>query len=279
VAITARLEPQKQLQDAIAAFGQVVREVPEARLDIYGDGDQRDQLQAEIDQRGLGASVTLHGWDPRASEELWSASATLLTSAFEGYPLSTLESLARGCPVVAYDIKYGPREQITDGVDGFLVPAGDVDALAARVVELLRAPERVAEMSAAALRTAERFGPDEFLAEWAKVLDAVVELRPRRTALETVELEVTRAGRWRLAGVLRAQARTRKGRLTAARVELDMVEADTATVASLPVRVQVAGDRELRFRARIRRPEEGQRLRLRLLWENSAWEADPLASR
>ena len=47
-----------------------------------------------------------------------------MTSSFEGYPLSTLESMSRGCPVVSYDIKYGPREQITDGVDGFLVPRG-----------------------------------------------------------------------------------------------------------------------------------------------------------
>jgi poly(glycerol-phosphate) alpha-glucosyltransferase len=278
VAILARLQPQKRLEDAIAAFAQVVEQIPDARLDIYGDGEEGERLQAEIDRRGIGDAVKLRGWDPRANDTLWTASATLLTSIYEGYPLSTLESLARGCPVVAYDIKYGPREQITDGVDGFLVPDGDVDALAARIIELLRDPDVVARMSAAALRTAESFGPDEFLAEWAKLLDAVVELRPRRTALDAVELEVTRVGRRRLAGVLRAQARTRKGKLAAARVELDLVEDDTASATPLPVRFEVA-DGELRFKARIRRPAEGQRLRLRLLWENSAWEADPLATR
>ena len=75
-----------------------------------------------------------------------------MTSSFEGYPLSTLESMSRGCPVVSYDIKYGPREQISDGVEGFLVPAGDVELLAQRVIELLRSPELVRRMSAAARR-------------------------------------------------------------------------------------------------------------------------------
>ena len=67
-------------------------------------------------------SVTLHGHDPRARDALWNSSAFLMTSLFEGYPLSTLESLSHGCPVISYDIKYGPREQISEGVDGFLVP-------------------------------------------------------------------------------------------------------------------------------------------------------------
>ena len=123
VTIMARLEPQKRLQDAIAAFERVVRAVPEARLDIFGEGGRREKLQQEIDHRQLGGSVTLRGFDPEAREALWTSSAFVLSSAFEGYPLSTLESMSRGCPVVSYDIKYGPREQITDGVDGFLVPA------------------------------------------------------------------------------------------------------------------------------------------------------------
>ena len=141
--IVARLEQQKRLTHAIAAFEQVVAAVPGAQLDIYGDGSEHERLEAEIDERGSRGRSSLHGFDPRASEALWSSTAFLLTSSFEGYPLSTLESMSRGCPVVAYDIKYGPREQITDGVDGFLVPPGDVALLAQRVIELLRSPELV----------------------------------------------------------------------------------------------------------------------------------------
>jgi poly(glycerol-phosphate) alpha-glucosyltransferase len=178
VTVIARLERQKRLGQAIAAFEEVVEAVPGARLDVYGDGTERPVLEAEIARRSVGGAVTLHGFDPRAREALWTSSAFLMTSDYEGYPLSTLESMSRGCPVVSYDIEYGPREQITDGVDGFLVPRGDRSLLARRVIELLRSPELVRRMSAAARVRAESYGPAEFLASWASVLQATIDLKP-----------------------------------------------------------------------------------------------------
>jgi poly(glycerol-phosphate) alpha-glucosyltransferase len=283
VTILARLEPQKRLQDAIAAFERVVRSVPEARLDIYGDGSRREDLQAEIDRRQLGASVTLRGFDPDARDALWTSSAFLMTSSFEGYPLSTLESMSRGCPVVSYDIKYGPREQVTDGVDGFLVPRGDVERLADRIVELLRSPELVARMSAAARETARRHGADEFLASWADVLERVVELRPDRTriddvAFETTRLRTVRGDRLQFAGVLRVQGYSRRAELGSADVRLSAVDDATGAVTELPLKVKHTGE-ELRLHtpAGLRGGPvipAGARLRLRLLWHNSAWETE-----
>ena len=283
VTIMARLEPQKRLQDAIAAFEQVVQHVPDARLDIYGDGSRRAALQEEIDSRRLGSHVTLHGFDPEARDALWASSAFVLSSSFEGYPLSTLESMSRGCPVVSYDIKYGPREQITDGADGFLVPRGDVDALANRLVELLRSPELVARLSSAARETARHKGPDEFVADWARVLGSVVEQRLRRVQLRDVELETTqlriaRGGRLRFAGVLRIRARTRRAKLEAASVTLAAIDDGTGEVSELPLKVKVE-DGELRLQTPaglLGRPSvpEGARLRLRLTWENATWETE-----
>ncbi len=103
---------------------------------------------------------------------LWTSSAFLLTSEYEGYPLSTLEAMSQGCPVVSYDIRYGPREQIDDGADGFVVAEGDEAALAERVIELLRTPELVQRMSAAAREKVSRFGPAEFVERWGEVIRA-----------------------------------------------------------------------------------------------------------
>jgi poly(glycerol-phosphate) alpha-glucosyltransferase len=277
----ARLEPQKRLQDAIAAFELVVRAVPEARLDIYGEGSRHDVLQKEIDRRRLGAYVTLRGFDPEAREALWASSAFVLSSSFEGYPLSTLESMSRGCPVVSYDIKYGPREQITDGTDGFLVPRGDVDALAERLVELLRSPELVARMSDAAREAAGRKGPDAFVADWARVLGCVVEQRLRRVLLRDVELETTqlrtaRGGRLRFAGVLRIRARTRRAKLETANVTLAAIDDATGDVSELPLKVKLE-DGALRLHTPsglLGGPAvpDDARLRLRLTWENATWE-------
>ncbi len=149
VVVLARLEPQKRVEHAVLAFAQVQAAVPQAHLDIYGSGSKQPEVQQLVDTHGLTDHVTLHGYDRNARDALWTASVFLLTSRYEGYPLSTLESLSRGCPVVSYDVPYGPREQISEGVDGFVVPEADIDGAAARVIELLQDPELVTRMGAA----------------------------------------------------------------------------------------------------------------------------------
>jgi poly(glycerol-phosphate) alpha-glucosyltransferase len=278
VTILARLEPQKRLAHAIAAFQQVVEAVPDARLDIYGEGSQRQRLQAEIDRRQLAASVRLRGFDPNAAEALWTSSAFLLTSLFEGYPLSTSESMSRGCPVVSYDIKYGPREQITDGEDGFLVPPGDVALLAQRVTELLRSPELVARMSAAARRNSERFGPAESLASWATVVQAVVDRKHLRTKIDEIDFELTGMRRTRLrrvdlAGVLRVKGTSRGSALGSAHVTLAAIDDATGAVEELPLKARLRKGGEFRLRARFK-DDPRARLRLRFTWQNSAWDTD-----
>jgi hypothetical protein len=117
-----------------------------------------------------------------------------MTSKFEGYPLATLESMSHGCPVISYDIKYGPREQITDGVDGFLVAAGDQQGMADRIVELIRSPEQVAKMSEAALDKAAQHDHAAFLADWRTVLEGAIAAKQRRTTLDKVTLKVSQLG-------------------------------------------------------------------------------------
>jgi poly(glycerol-phosphate) alpha-glucosyltransferase len=305
VAVVARLEHQKRLLDAIRAFAMVREQVPTARFDIYGAGSRRDELQDEIDRLGLGAAVTLKGHDPKARDALWKASAFLMTSSFEGYPLSTLESLSHGCPVVSYDIKYGPREQITDGVDGFLVERGDKEALAERVVRLLRSPELVSKMSAAAFEKAAEHSKAKFVLTWRDVLEKVVELSPRRTNLNNVNLSVTdlrlttsgrglpRLGRAQsLTGrhtslrdqlLLKAEATVDGGSpestLDSAVWTLAAVDLDNGNWTDLPLDVKRHGNRfTLQSRARLAdiladaAPGADVRLRLRLVWENSAWQ-------
>ena len=193
-AVVARLEPQKQLEQAIRAFALVLEEEPDAKLDIYGDGSRQIQLQREIAQLGVKGSVTLKGHDPRARDSLWTASGFLLTSAFEGFPLAPLESLSFGCPVIAYDVKYGLREQVTDGVDGFLVAPGDIRGVADRILQMIRDPELVSRLSQAAFVKAKAHDHTAFLKQWRRVLNTVVRNKDRRTHLESVNLTVTQLG-------------------------------------------------------------------------------------
>jgi poly(glycerol-phosphate) alpha-glucosyltransferase len=279
VVTMARLETQKRLMHAISAFGRVVGAVPDATLDIYGEGSQRAKLETEIERSGLTGSVTLRGYDPQARDALWRASAFLMTSDYEGYPLSTLEAMSQGCPVVSYDVRYGPREQIDDGADGFVVPEGDQAALAERVVELLRSPELVRRMSAAAREKVSRFGPAEFVERWGQVIRATVELERRRTRIEQAEFDLTklraRRGQLQLQGVLRVEV---KGNRDGARLRLDAVHEQSGDVFELPLEVEeVEGGFGVEAKVALddALPAQGvARLRLRLTWNNSAWETD-----
>ncbi|AWB94551.1 hypothetical protein DCE93_01760 [Agromyces badenianii] len=137
-------------------------------LDVYGDGESRAALEERIIDP---AAVRLHGFDPDARRHLFAASFLLLTSHSEGFPLVLVESMAAGCLPIAYDIPYGPADLIRDGRNGFLVPAGDVDALADAIVRLQRmSPRRVARMRASAVRSARAFDEERVVRVWSREL-------------------------------------------------------------------------------------------------------------
>jgi glycosyltransferase involved in cell wall biosynthesis len=169
VVMLARLDRQKRLADAIKAFALVVQAVPSARLEIYGRGEEQAELQRQIDDLGVGSSVTLAGYTKDSAAVLEGAALSLLTSRFEGYPLALLETLAHGCPVVSYDVKYGPREIIADGVNGYLVKPGDYRALAARVVEVLGDGDLRRSLSEHAGSLSPEFSERTFVARWSKI--------------------------------------------------------------------------------------------------------------
>jgi len=207
--VLARLEFQKGLDDALEAFALVVKEEPAARLDIYGQGSLHTQLTLQIEALGLQNAVRLRGYDSQATETLWSATGLIVTSRFEGFSLAILEARGRGCPVVSYDMKYGPREQITSGKDGFLVPARDVRALADGVLRLIRDPDLVRRMSATARESVGRHSHQALIEDWHGVLERVVAKRQHRVELTSVELEVFRLGYIRPQRLPEAFGRTR----------------------------------------------------------------------
>lgn len=137
VVVLGRLAPGKRLDHAIRAFARVVGEVPGARLELWGAGPEREALETLVAELGLRDAVSLPGLTLDPGAVLDAASVYLTTSAFEGQGLALAEALAHGVPVVAYDIRYGPRDMLAEG-GGILVPDGDEAALADALVRLLR---------------------------------------------------------------------------------------------------------------------------------------------
>lgn len=172
--IAARLSGVKRLQHPIRAMRDVLSSGISAQLDIYGDGVKGAELQELIESLDIGGSVALKGYEPQARAQFKSASFTLLTSVYEGQGLVLLEAMAAGCIPIAYDIEYGPSDIITDGVDGFLVPNGDVDALAEAMKRIVSmGDDELAAMRRACIRRSRDFSPANITRLWTNELAAI----------------------------------------------------------------------------------------------------------
>lgn len=179
VVMLNRLAPGKRVDHAIRAFVSVAAEIPAARLDIYGDGPLRAELDALIGELGLRNSVMLRGHVAEASAELDDAALLLLTTAFEGQGLVVVEALSHGCPVVSYDVGYGPHDMLADG-GGVLVPSGDVEALAAAVIRVLRGDGLRERLGREAIAAARRMTVDTSMSAFAEAVSRALERPARR---------------------------------------------------------------------------------------------------
>ncbi|SDO47980.1 Glycosyltransferase involved in cell wall bisynthesis [Microbacterium sp. ru370.1] len=178
VVVLGRLAPGKRLPAAVRAFARVVTEVPAARLELWGAGAQRDELETLVAELGLADAVILPGLTNDAGAVLDRAAAYLTTSAFEGQGLALAEALAHGTPVVAYDIRYGPRDMLAAG-GGILVPDGDEDALVSALVRVLTDAETRERLSSQAVHAAATLSPVRAMRTLAAACsDALA--RPRR---------------------------------------------------------------------------------------------------
>jgi glycosyltransferase involved in cell wall biosynthesis len=132
-----RLVPQKDLVTLIRAFA-LVRDQTRARLLILGEGEERPRLEHLIKDQSLEGDVQLPGFVSNPFPLVAAARGVILSSRYEGAPSVVVEALALGTPVAATDCPSGPREMLQNGRWGRLVPIGDVPALAAAMLEILR---------------------------------------------------------------------------------------------------------------------------------------------
>jgi len=132
-----RISAEKGFEDLV----ELLRRLPAARVVLVGDGPQRGELEARAAAAGVGERLELTGWQPDPGRLLAGFDLLVAPSRAEGSPpLSALEAMMAGVPVVAADVG-AVSEAVEDDVTGLLVPAADPAALAAAVERLLADPE------------------------------------------------------------------------------------------------------------------------------------------
>ena len=143
-------------------------------LDIYGQGDQTDyrMLMTEL---GIDANQChLNGPVEDVVKAYQDSSIFVLSSRFEGFGMVLVEAMACGLPVVSFDCPAGPDEIITDGVDGLLVPSGDVHALAEKLMALMSDESLRMRLGQQALLTAQRYNMAALAGQWTVLFEKVI---------------------------------------------------------------------------------------------------------
>lgn len=170
-----RLKRYKRVDLPLRALAALRAEGLEVRMVVAGTGDHGDRLRSLADELGVAGAVEFAGFvsEERKLELFRRAWVHVLTSPKEGWGITNLEAAACGTPTVASDSP-GLRDSVVDGETGYLVPHGDVPALAGRIRALIEDRALLARMGADARRFAQRFTWDRAATETEAFLGDVV---------------------------------------------------------------------------------------------------------
>jgi glycosyltransferase involved in cell wall biosynthesis len=182
VGSVARLVPQKAPEELVAVCAAVARQRPEPHFFLIGLGPLQDQLDEAVAAADLGDRWHQIPHLPDAASVLGQLDAFVLPSRFEGGPYTPLEAMRARTPVVLSDV-VGNHDTVIDGVSGFLVPFGDSDTMATRVIALLDdLPYRQAIVTAAEARLHTHFDAATMGAQLSDLYrEVAAEPRRRRT--------------------------------------------------------------------------------------------------
>jgi glycosyltransferase involved in cell wall biosynthesis len=180
VVAAGRLVRRKGFDRLLQAWARVAPAHPGWALSIFGSGPEKQRLQTIARELGIDGTVHLAGQTSRMPEELAASSLFAMSSRQEGFPMVLLEAMGVGLPIVAFDCPTGPRDIVTDGIDGYVVPDGDEAAFAAALAELMEDAHHRRRFGAAALEKAARFDNAAIAARWEAVLAELAAGKPQR---------------------------------------------------------------------------------------------------
>lgn len=169
VLAAGRFRRQKGYDLLLQSWAQVAAAHPDWRLRLCGGGEDRKALTAQIEELGIGDTVTVEPPVDMA-EATSNAAIFALSSRAEGLPLTLLEAMSKRMGIVSFDCPTGPREVVRDHRNGLLIPALDVDAFAAGLLELIEDPELLRRCADAAAETMEGYTTAGIGARWDALL-------------------------------------------------------------------------------------------------------------
>lgn len=169
----ARYNHDKKHELAIEAFAKVVKVLPKAEFHCYGAGSRLVELQKLVQQLEMTQNIFLHGWCENVAEQYESAAVSVISSPSESFSLTIAESLAHGCPVVGFDVPYGPKELIQSGENGYLVPYSDTDMMADKIIQIMTDLQLQRRLSDNARESSQRYSEVVVRDQWLNLFQNI----------------------------------------------------------------------------------------------------------
>ena len=167
-----RLSREKAYEDLLDVFQLIHKKEPSWRLDIIGDGAQKNLLGDRIFAEGWTDCVKLHGFQDKTyiNNLLSKSSIYLMSSITESFGIVLIEAMSHGLPCVAFDSAEGATELIEDGKNGFLISYRNKEEYAKKVIELIQDKKERTQLGKNGRETSLCFTSDKVKRDWMKVL-------------------------------------------------------------------------------------------------------------
>jgi len=172
VVASGRFIPSKNYKMLIDVFAEFSKQYPEYQLKIFGKGETEKETRKQIEKLGMRDKILLCGFSSNIYEELGKGGMYISTSDSEGLSNSLLEALAMGIPTIATDCPVGgTRMCIQDGVNGYMIPVRDKEALLDKMIRLVEDVELRKMFSENAVRIREEYSEVVVTEKWLKCFD------------------------------------------------------------------------------------------------------------
>lgn len=162
-----RLTAQKGFDRLLKVWHIVQKHNKEWQLYIVGSGEDEATLKRQAQELGLNKCVTFIPSTPYITDFYQQAFLYIMTSRFEGLPLVLIEAKQQGLPCISFDCPNGPSEVIRSGIDGEVIPEGDINAMATSIISLINDPKRIKMYGKNACEDIKnRFSQEKIIKDW-----------------------------------------------------------------------------------------------------------------
>ncbi|WP_445002565.1 glycosyltransferase family 4 protein [Exiguobacterium alkaliphilum] len=173
VVAVGRLFEQKNFKLLINSFSDISKNFPEYKLEIYGEGHLRNDLETQISKLNLNDKVELMGLKEDISSYIYDASLFVMSSNYEGFPNALVEAMALGLPVISTDFPTGVAKEIVKEENGIIVPLNNREELVRAMSILLNDEIKKESMSKANKAISQELSENNIFKEWDSLFSRI----------------------------------------------------------------------------------------------------------